>query len=417
MHVIYRHACHLPSSCRVRSAINLKPCCSLNAARSLFLLLAAAQTSQHADVMVGPWGFARCEEFLGRAQSGSLAAFTKGLGLTSPDNREQAASPNYENQGMNPGCTGSEESSSKKRSGATMAESFPVLDFRSVWQNRANDIIAARAKSRVAHGTRDIRASGDEVEMPARSLFRENLPSTYYVGLGHVVDYGMRVSPQYDIIVAETGAGPLVHRLENGTEYLAYESVYAIGEIKSGYRKSDKPVEQFADNVRNMKARLQRKTYPLRASIRAGSPGSGRFDLAAAYANPLFSFMLFADSGDFSAEDIGGFYMSTPPSDLPNIVCLLDAGVLLNMTVFRTDDGSLFPYQINTIPEFNNKTPMPENRWCFLQMGPEEFRAGANLATLYYLLHGHLSSCQLSRPSMTAYMSLILKDKSGVVFE
>ena len=52
----------------------------------------------------------------------------------------------------------------------------------------AERILSSRTKSQIAHKTRDLRASGDEVEIPARDLFREKLPPSYHVGHGHIVD-------------------------------------------------------------------------------------------------------------------------------------------------------------------------------------------------------------------------------------
>ena len=124
--------------------------------------------------------------------------------------------------------------------GIEVANDFPQLDFLHVWQSLAEHILSS-TKSQIAHKTRDLRASGDEVEIPTRDLFREKLPPSYHVGHGHIVDSTGRVSPQYDIIIAETGAGPGRHRAANGVEYLAYESVYAVGEIRSCYYKSQDP--------------------------------------------------------------------------------------------------------------------------------------------------------------------------------
>jgi len=303
------------------------------------------------------------------------------------------------------------------RRGIEVGNNFPELDFLQVWQGVAEDIMSSRHRSRIAHQTRDLRASGDEVEIPTRKLFREKLPASYHVGHGHIVDSTGRASPQYDIIIAETGAGPVFHRAASGGEYLAYESVYAIGEIKSCYYKSEDPIKTFVENVWGMKRDLFREKLPLLNPIGLDHPQNIYFDLESSYANPLFAFMVFASSGDFSPDDVKEFYKNTPDAQIPNAVCLIDRCVIMNMHVNRGDDGRLVPDRPVVIPEFNNKTPCPEHRWAWAKMGPKNFHEGANLAYLFFLVHRFLSQCRLSRPDLYEYMDRLQNGYSGDIFD
>jgi hypothetical protein len=267
----------------------------------------------------------------------------------------------------------------------------PIFDFLQMWQNTASDLIAARQKSLQVHRAHDIDAAGDEVEFPVRDVIREKLPSSYYVGHGHIIDYQGNTSPQCDIVVAETGASPVFFKAKNGSEFFAYESIYAIGEIRSGYYKSKKPIETWSSKVAEIKSTLHRRKTTILESITApelavslAAPRQTPSVLdSIVYKNPLFSFMLFVNSGDFEAEDVSDFYKNTPVAALPNIVCLLDKCVILNTYVARNAAGELLPISMNPIPEFNAENPDTEHGWSCMTVGPDAFRAGCNLATLY----------------------------------
>ena len=238
-------------------------------------------------------------------------------------------------------------------------------------------------------------------------LIREKLPSSYYVGHGHIIDYQGNTSPQCDIIIAETGASPVFFKAKNDTSSSADESIYAIGETRSGYYKSKKPIEAWSSKVATIKNTLQRRkttfldsmTAPELAVSLSLPKRTTSMDHSIAYKNPLFSFMLFVNSGDFDAEDVSDFYRTTPIVDLPNIVCLLDKCVIVNTYVDRNAAGELLPISMNPIPEFNAENPDAEHRWSCMTVGPDTCRAGCNLATLYYMLHAHLSLCHLDRPT------------------
>ena len=293
-----------------------------------------------------------------------------------------------------------------------------------MWQNTANDLIAARRKALQVHRAHDIDAAGDEVEIPVRNVIREKLPSSYYVGHGHIIDHQGNTSPQCDIVIAETGASPVFFKAENDSEFFAYESIYAIGEIRSGYYKSKKPIETWSSKVATIKNTLRRRKTTILESITAPELAvslafpqqTQSSHLADFYKNPLFSFMLFVNSGDFDAEDVSDLYKNTPLADLPNVVCLLDKCVILNTYVARNAAGDLLPISMNPTPEFNAANPDTEHRWSCINLGPDSHRAGCNLATLYYMLHAHLSQCHLDRPNMTAYLLKMFADFRGSAF-
>ena len=189
------------------------------------------------------------------------------------------------------------------------------------------------------------------------------------------------VSPQYDVIIAETGASPVFFKTQNGTEYFAYESIYAIGEARSTYYKAKKPIETWSANITNLKKTLQRK----KTDFHQRKPPH-----PTTYSNPLFSFMLFISSGDFEPEDLSDFYKNTPHGDLPNAVCFLDRCVILNIQSGRNAEGGLVPIFMNPHPEFAIESKDREQHWSFISFGPR--RLSGRMQSGHTFLHAALAS-------------------------
>src|SRR6266550_9409493 len=139
-----------------------------------------------------------------------------------------------------------------------MSDHFPRLKMEKVLQSDAAEIVAAREKSRLIHGTKNINASGDEVERVVRRILRRKLPQLYHVGHGHIVDSSGSNSPQLDVVLTDNSQSPVLFEAENGTQYFPYEAVYAVGEIKSTYYKAEHPIEAFANTLKTIRNTLQR---------------------------------------------------------------------------------------------------------------------------------------------------------------
>jgi hypothetical protein len=87
-----------------------------------------------------------------------------------------------------------------------------------------------------------------------------------------------------------------------------------------------------------MKSDLSREKLALLDPIGPDDPRNICFDAESAYSNPLFAFMVFASSGDFSPDDVRDFYRVTPDAQIPNAVCLIDQCVVMNMIVDRGEE-------------------------------------------------------------------------------
>ncbi len=140
-----------------------------------------------------------------------------------------------------------------------MNQDFPRFEFEQVLRSDAADIPAAREKARIMHHWHDIRAAGDEVEIAFRKVLRRKLPASYYVGHGHIVDQQLHVSPQLDVVIADNNGAPILFQAEDGSEYFPYEGVYAIGEVKTSYERSRRPIHTFTEQLTRIHAQLERK--------------------------------------------------------------------------------------------------------------------------------------------------------------
>jgi hypothetical protein len=277
----------------------------------------------------------------------------------------------------------------------------PRFELHKVLNSEVKAILEAREKGKLLHCSSDIKAAGDEVEEKVRTILRMKLPPSYYLGHGHVVDYRWFSSPQYDIILSNRSSVPPLFKAENGTEYFAYETIFAVGEIKSTYRRDQDYIGKFIESCRKLR-KLQRQKVDERGHM---------------YRNPLLTFMLFVDSGDFEADHVEEMYLNTVTAELPNIVCFLNKGLIMNVQFALNDLGEKVPLKVNTIPEFNGTVEVRHNHWTLFNFSNDADKLGGNWGYLYYLLLGHLGFCQLSSPNISTYLMKLFLMPEGLIFE
>ncbi len=291
------------------------------------------------------------------------------------------------------------------------SRTLPRLEFEKVLRADAAEIFAAREKAQIIHQGKDIDAAGDEVEMAVRRVIRRKLPNSYYVGHGHIVDSELTQSPQLDVIIADNSDAPILFATENGTEYFPYESVYAVGEVKSTYYRSRNEVEKFVNTVAHIKSKLNREPTPptyMGSGINMDFP-MARLSANVPYRNPLFSFMVFVKANDFRVEDVAQLYASRPVGELPNILCFLDSGVLVHLTLSMQDGGSVLI--LNPVPEWVKEPKLkPDERtgWFFNEHSP-----AVSFGHLYLTLMSHLQRTQLYSPDLMKYLQSFLNANLG----
>ncbi len=296
---------------------------------------------------------------------------------------------------------------------------FPKLEIAEIIQQDVEEIFSSRQKSKILHKTKDIDASGDEVENAVRRVIRRKLPLKYYVSQGHIVDKTLSTSSQLDIIIADNSGSPVLFTSENGTEYFPYESIYSFGEIKSTYYSAKKYVESFVSSTKNIYEKLNRsQTPPTQMTQDFAIVGSGGTSITSGdlrpYKNPLFKFMVFVQSNDFAIEDLKQVLKDNDDKYLPNIICLIDKGVILKSSVTKATAGyTLGP--LHLFPEFIAEVDKSNYEWVFLECGRDTSRAAANFAFLIFSLNDHLKSCLVLKPEILDYFNCMFTYKGQII--
>lgn len=279
------------------------------------------------------------------------------------------------------------------------------LELEKVLQSDVDEIFESRKKANLIHNTSDIVSSGAEIEKTVRNVLSRKLPKSYYLGHGHIVDKNLVTSSQLDIIIADNNNVPILFKSKNGTEYFPFESVHAIGEIKSTYYSSKKDVSKFIQVIKSIKTNLNRQKTPKNYLGNEISLGSGfSVNIKNPYRNPLFSFMIFVNSGDFKIDHLLESYKENENKNLPNIILFLDKGCLVNAEfIKRNSEYDLA--SINLIPEFVTSEQKINSEWIFLSFGDKTNSTGNNFGFFYFFLYEHLVQSVLINTNLQKYLS------------
>jgi len=291
----------------------------------------------------------------------------------------------------------------------------PKLQLLEIFQSEAAEIVVARTKAKLLHHTRNIRAGGDEVEQTVREVLGRRLPRRYYVGHGHIVDSKLSVSPQLDIVISDGLMAPNLFTSAAGSEYFPYESVYAIGEIKSGYYPNKEPIQNFIATITLIKERLKKKPTP-RNYMGLGHARLSELEayvdyLYPTYENHLFAFMLFVHADHLDVGKVLALLTDAPQNNVPDILCFLNKGVFFKDYVVLKPDGST---RVATAEDYNGNpyiaTAQMKEVWSYSRFEDAVNNLGIGLCFLYYLLLEHLDACEITPPVMSHYLSFLLKE-------
>jgi hypothetical protein len=277
---------------------------------------------------------------------------------------------------------------------------FRKLSIDSFFNFEADHIEIAHKQVKLIHNTGDISAAGDQFEIAIRDFFKIKLPEKYYISNGHIIDINLNTTPQLDLIIADNFRTPILYKTLNNTEYLTFESVYSYAEIKSSWEK--KHLEDFIITRTRIDTFLSRQTISPKY-IDTGGKGI-ELDTPTTrnpYKNPILSFMFVGNSANFSFEHITTQFKETDWKFLPNIICLFDKGIIVNINKLELDRNV---FKINLYPEFVN-TKREDNEWVLLTYDQKR----STLGTLYYIILEHLNTCVLGYPNMLDYMQQIFE--------
>jgi hypothetical protein len=288
---------------------------------------------------------------------------------------------------------------------------LPELELENVMLADVGEIIAARSKALILHHGRDLDAAGHEVEAAVRRVLRRRLPSRYYIGNGHVVDATWRQSAEFDVVLSDGASAPILFAAADGTEYFPYESVYAVGEVKSGYYPSHDPVRKFVDDVHELRTQLTREvTSPTYAGAGLNLGPGLTLDEDRPLRNPIYRFMVFVDSTHLGHEQLADVYASSATEDLPNLIAFLDRGILARAWVSDADgDHSPGVEGWQFAPEFH----LGEGPAAWTLMGFAPSHEARTYAFLYASLMHHMATCILKPPQMLTYMTRLLTWAEG----
>ena len=273
------------------------------------------------------------------------------------------------------------------------------FDLARAFARDAAQLRLARESAMLIHPT-DIRAAGNEVEKAIRDYFRQILPPRYYITSGHLIDRDQRVSPQIDIIVADAFNLPSLYKTQDGTEYVPTTSVFAIGEVKSAYYKSQSYFQKFGKSLEII-AGMHRPLIENTAFGGELRPDTTLVDTVRGSKNKvlnnLFSFLFCVDAGDFQFENIASHFNSSDLGLLPNATVLLNQGTLIRARINDSGEGKYHKYP--------TEAPSPEYDWMYAESMGSEYgsKGGSNLALLYGMLVDHLSNSHLEPADAYAY--------------
>lgn len=251
------------------------------------------------------------------------------------------------------------------------------------------DIIRGDAKN--------VRTVGDEVEISLRNFFKEKLAPKYDVTTGHVVDHNLKVSPQLDVIIADSIKSPVLATLTDKTQHVFYETVYAIGEVKKSWY-DDSLLEKFSSTIKTIKTELERDDIGKdilecgdnQLKIKGEVTSNPR-------RNMLFSFMLFAEKS-VSLKKITNTINATPNEFLPNVIVFIEGGVVVNVNKSMLAQNKV---EINLYPELVTKD---DGEWIFIGLDEENQR----LTYLYLLLLEHLKQTIVATPDIQSYTKKLI---------
>lgn len=255
--------------------------------------------------------------------------------------------------------------------------------------------MAYRLSDTIRSDLKNIRASGDQVELAVKQFFVDKLYPKYHVCDGHIIDQDLKRSPQFDIVICENSKNPVLFNLADKSELFYYETVFCFGEVKRSFYAKDL-VEQFSYNIKRIKNELSREKIEPNF-IECSNSGLYIEEPLTnlPLRNPLFSFMMFVDASKLEMSVLQNLYTKTESKYLPNILVFLNLGIVLNINKNDFSEGKI---TINLYPEYESEE---NNKWVLMDLDNEN-----NVLTYFYMLIvEHLNSTVLQVPNLKKYTS------------
>ena len=163
-------------------------------------------------------------------------------------------------------------------------------------------LTACKIADTIQNVASNIVAGGNEVELTVKDFFQKKLPNKYYVSSGHIIDQNLCVSNQLDIIVADNQKSPILYKTLDETEFLSFESIYLVGEVKKSWYNAKN--EDHFTKWKTILSELKTNFYRHKVSPNFIDIGGKGLEIESKtttnpFKNPLFSFNnlnIFSDS-------------------------------------------------------------------------------------------------------------------------
>ena len=289
----------------------------------------------------------------------------------------------------------------KKKKVDKKNKDFTKISIDSFFSPESAYLDMSLSQVNLIHAT-NINSSGNQFEVAVREFFNQKLPEKYYISNGHIIDNELKTSPQLDIIIADNFKTPILYTTIDNNEYLTYESIFSYAEVKTTWYK--KYISEFIVTRQRLDKFLTRADVDPRyidtggKGIHLDTPTTNNCKK-----NPLLGFLFIGRSPDFKFTDVATIYEEAEWKYLPNILCLYDKGLIVNVNKEYLDKGV---FKINLYPEFISDKS--ENEWVLLSYDKKQ----STLGTLYYMVLEHLNTCVLGQADMLSYMQQIFEIKT-----
>lgn len=278
-----------------------------------------------------------------------------------------------------------------------MSEHFKIKPFTTLRLDKFFEydlekiMMAYRLSGTIHSDLKNIRATGDQVELAVKEFYKSKLFPKYHVCDGHVIDRNLKASPQFDIIISENSKNPVLFDLADKSELVYYESTYLFGEVKKSVY-NDKLIPAFCKNIERFKTEMSRENIDPSAIESGNTILKVKENLTnLPIRNPLFCFMFFIKSSNLNLSQLSKTYNGLTNKNLPNMIVFLDQGILLNVKKSKYEKGQI---EINLYPEFAE-----DETWVFLSIHDEN----AILTYHFMLIIEHLNSVVLGHPKILDY--------------
>ena len=211
---------------------------------------------------------------------------------------------------------------------------------------------------------------GTSREDVLRQRIKELLPQKFTVGSGIITDHQGKQSHQQDFFVYDAFNSPTFLQTESSC-IIPVESVYATIEVKSTLNKET--LRQSVENIKSVKE--------LELSVLQNSPF-----IPQKY-NYIFG-AIFAYSSETTietiAKNLGEFCKKIPYSQQPNIVCILNQGIIIHTPKVEGRQIEIIPSEKTTIAIIKNNLEL-------------------NLYLFYLVLQQHLNTAKNFQPNLLKY--------------